>query len=136
MSRDRSVCVCVSVPLLASVEERRRHIPGITSLILPFNTIFYCLTNRFVGLCALVYTSKYVNASVCAKTPLWTRIHTHQSNLVHQHSPYVKGELERHCHGNLITISAGGDRGKEGSACVCVRKSKVLTDAKKRQRTA
>lgn len=72
------MCVCVCVLLLATVEERRRHIPDMTALILPFSTILYCLTNYSVCLCVLVYACKYVHTSICVKT-LDLCMYTHTS---------------------------------------------------------
>lgn len=64
----------------------RRHIPDVAALILHFNTLLLPLC-----VCVFMYACKHVNASVCVKAPLWTQVHTQQTNLVHQHTPCVIG---------------------------------------------
>lgn len=54
------VCECMSVLFLVTVEERRRHIPDMTALILSFNAILYCLTNYFVCVCRCMPTNMLI----------------------------------------------------------------------------
>lgn len=104
--------------LLVPVEGSRSHIPAMTALILSFNTTLSASpTTLCVCVCWCMSASMLIPLHVlkhCCAHMLT------ESSLIHQHTPCVKGELERHRHSNLITISAGRCGGREECVFVCV----------------